>query len=370
MRDLEDCRKEIDEIDAEIVKLFERRMNVSHDIALYKQAHYMDILNPAREDAVLRSRAHQATSPELAQSVMSLFGEIMRLSREEQRRYLEAQTETRLIAYSGVPGAYSESAVVGFFGEECERVNYKTFEEVFLAVADGKARYGVVPVENSSSGSVNDVYDLLGKYACHIVGEQLVRVEHCLLGIPGAKIEDIQTVFSHEQGFAQCPAFLGEHPDWVKTPYFNTAIAAKHVAQMGDKHRAAIASRLAAKHYGLEILAPDIHTFSGNHTRFVIVSASPTPIGIPDKATVTFTLRHERGTLMRALSSFVAMGMNMTHIESRPLHDSNWEYCFYVDLTGNLRDDHLGVLMGSLQSDCENCRLLGVYQAAEERTHG
>lgn len=254
MRDLEDCRKEIDEIDAEIVKLFERRMNVSHDIALYKQAHYMDILNPAREDAVLRSRAHQAASPELAQSVMSLFGEIMRLSREEQRRYLEAQTETRLIAYSGVPGAYSESAVVGFFGEECERVNYKTFEEVFLAVADGKARYGVVPVENSSSGSVNDVYDLLGKYACHIVGEQLVRVEHCLLGIPGAKVEDIQTVFSHEQGFAQCPAFLGEHPDWVKTPYFNTAIAAKHVAQMGDKHCAAIASRLAAKHYGWRFL--------------------------------------------------------------------------------------------------------------------
>ena len=327
MRDLEDCRKEIDEIDAEIVKLFERRMNVSHDVALYKQAHYMDILNPAREDAVLRSRAHQVGSPELAQSVMSLFGEIMRLSREEQRRYLEAQTETRLIAYS------------------------------------------VVPVENSSSGSINDVYDLLGKYACHIVGEQLVRVEHCLLGIPGAKVEDITTVFSHEQGFAQCPAFLSEHPDWVKTPYFNTAIAAAHVAQMGDKHCAAIASRLAAKHYGLAILAPDIHTFGGNHTRFVIVSASPTPIGIPDKATVTFTLRHERGTLMRALSSFVAMGMNMTHIESRPLHNSNWEYCFYVDLTGNLRDDNLGVLMGSLQSDCENCRLLGVYQAAEEGAH-
>ena len=236
-------------------------------------------------------------------------------------------------------------------------------------MADGKARYGVVPVENSSSGSINDVYDLLGKYACHIVGEQLVRVEHCLLGVPGAKVEEITQVFSHEQGFAQCPKFLGEHPDWVTTPYFNTAIAARHVAEMGDKHCAAIASRLAAKHYGLEILAPDIHTFDGNHTRFVVVSASPTPIGIPDKATVTFTLRHERGTLMRALSSFVAMGMNMTHIESRPLHNSNWEYCFYVDLTGNLRDSNLGVLMGSLQGDCENCRLLGVYQAAREDAH-
>ena len=335
MRELESSRREIDEIDAELVRLFERRMGVCRDVALYKQAHYMDILNAAREETVLKSRAQQVSDPALAQSVMALFTEIMRLSREEQRRYLEAQTQTRHIAYSGVPGAYSECAVVGFFGEDCERVSFKTFDEVFAAVAD----------------------------------EQLVRVEHCLLGVPGAKVSDITQVFSHEQGFAQCPKFLGEHPDWVTTPYFNTAIAARHVAEMGDKRYAAIASRLAAKHYGLDVIAPDIHTFDGNHTRFVIVSASPTPIGIPDKATVTFTLRHERGTLMRALSSFVAMGMNMTHIESRPLHNSNWEYCFYVDLTGNLRESNLGVLMGSLQGDCENCRLLGAYQAAREGAH-
>ena len=205
MRDLENCRQEIDEIDAELVRLFERRMGVCRDVALYKQAHYMDILTAAREEAVLKSRAQQAGDPALAQSVMALFTEIMRLSREEQRRYLEEQTETKRIAYSGVPGAYSECAVVGFFGDDCERVNFKTFEEVFAAVADGKARYGVVPVENSSSGSINDVYDLLGKYACHIVGEQLVRVEHCLLGVPGAKVDEITQVFSHEQGFAQCP---------------------------------------------------------------------------------------------------------------------------------------------------------------------
>ena len=144
MRDLENCRQEIDEIDAELVRLFERRMGVCRDVALYKQAHYMDILNAAREEAVLKSRAQQAGNPALAQSVMALFTEIMRLSREEQRRYLEEQTETKRIAYSGVPGAYSECAVVGFFGDDCERVNFKTFEEVFAAVADGKARYGVV----------------------------------------------------------------------------------------------------------------------------------------------------------------------------------------------------------------------------------
>jgi len=167
MRELESCRREIDEIDAELVRLFERRMGVCRDVALYKQAHYMDILNAAREETVLKSRAQEVSDPALAQSVMALFTEIMRLSREEQRRYLEAQTQTRLIAYSGVPGAYSECAVVGFFGEDCERVSFKTFDEVFAAVADGKARYGVVPVENSSSGSINDVYDLLGKYLPH-----------------------------------------------------------------------------------------------------------------------------------------------------------------------------------------------------------
>ena len=131
MRELESCRREIDEIDAELVRLFERRMGVCRDVALYKQAHYMDILNAAREETVLKSRAQQVSDPALAQSVMALFTEIMRLSREEQRRYLEAQTQTRLIAYSGVPGAYSECAVVGFFGEDCERVSFKTFDEVF-----------------------------------------------------------------------------------------------------------------------------------------------------------------------------------------------------------------------------------------------
>ena len=178
------------------------------DVALYKQAHYMDILNAAREEAVLKSRAQQADDPALAQSVMALFTEIMRLSREEQRRYLEEQTQTKRIAYSGVPGAYSECAVVGFFGDDCERVNFKTFEEVFAAVADGKARYGVVPVENSSSGSINDVYDLLGKYACHIVGEQLVRVEHCLLGVPGAKAVSythLHNISKIARGTLTCP---------------------------------------------------------------------------------------------------------------------------------------------------------------------
>ena len=369
MKDLSQCRTEIDAIDAQLVALFEQRMRVSRDVALCKAEKHMDILDASREEAVLAGRAALVSEDALRAPTVALYREIMRLSREEQRRFLESRSQSALVAYNGVPGAFSEEAVVGFFGEDCARINFKTFDEVFAAVADGHARYGVVPVENSSSGSINTVYDLMGQYRCHIVGEQLVRVEQCLLGVPGATIDDITTVLSHEQGFAQCPAFLGQHPDWAQKPYFNTAIAAKHVAEMGDRHCAAIASRLAAKHYGLTILAPDIHSFTGNHTRFFVVSATPSSIGLPDKATLTFTLRHERGTLMRALSSFVALGMNLTHIESRPLHESNWEYCFYVDLIGNVAEDNLRVLLNSLASDCENCRLLGAYRAAKEDEH-
>lgn len=369
MKDISQCREEIDAIDRQLVALFEQRMRVSRDVAAYKYANHKEILDAAREEIVLRSRAALVQEELLRQPAMQFFRDLMRLSREEQYRFLSAMEVPSVIAYCGVPGAFSESAVVGFFGEDCQRAPYKTFEEVFAAVADGQAQYGLIPVENSSSGTVNGVYDLMGKYACHIVGEQLVRVEHCLLGVPGAALEDIATVYSHEQGFAQCPAFLGQHEGWKLVPYFNTAIAAQHVAELGDKHSAAIASRLAARHYGLAILKAGIQTSGSNHTRFMVVSASPSPIGVPDKATLTFTLRHERGTLMRALSSFNALGLNLTHIESRPLPENNWEYCFYADITGNVSEANLGVLMRSLASDCEHCRLLGVYQAAQEEDH-
>ena len=366
MKDIKECRAQLDEIDAQLIKLFEQRMSVAKEIAAYKHANHMTIFDAAREQEVLISRANQAQDEMIKPSVMELFKELMRLSRQEQRRYLDEIASNTLIAYMGVPGAFGESAVVSFFGADCQRVHYKTFEQVFAAVSEGTVKYGVLPVENSSSGSINTVYDLLRQYSCHIVGEQLVRVEHCLLGLPGSALEDIKTVYSHEQGFAQCPVFLSQHPDWKQTPYFNTAIAAQHVTELGSYENAAIASRLAAKHYGLEILVPDIHSSGDNHTRFIVVSSSPTPIGIPDKATITFTLRHERGTLMRALSSFVALGMNLTHIESRPLKESNWEYCFYVDLSGNVSEDALDVLMQSLEKDCEDCRLLGSYRAAKE----
>ena len=364
MKDLNQCRSELDSIDAQLVGLFEKRMQIARDVALYKHRNNINILDSARENQVLESRAAQLRDEALKKPLTDFFREIMRLSREEQSRCLDRLSAAQTVAYCGIPGAYSESAAIGFFGKESERAHYRTFEEVFDAVVSGEVKYGVLPVENSSSGSINLVYDLLKNHACYIVGEQLVRVEHCLLGVPGTKLEDIKAVYSHEQGFRQCSAFLSHHPDWAVSPYFNTAIAARHVAELGDKRNAAIASRLAAERYKLEILEPDIHSYDGNHTRFIVVSASPASIDIPDKATITFVVRHERGSLMYALSHFAAMGMNLTHIEPRPLHENNWEYCFYADVTGKIEENTLRVLMESLSRDCENCRLLGAYKAA------
>ena len=170
MKDLSSCRAEIDAIDRQLVALFEQRMHVARDVAGYKHAHHMDILDASREQAVLLSRADMTAEEPLKASVVELFRELMRLSRQEQRRYLDTLTQTQRVAYNGVPGAFSESAVVGFFGEDSDRVCFKTFEEIFAAVAEGSVKYGVLPVENSSSGSVNTVYDLMGRYSCHIVG--------------------------------------------------------------------------------------------------------------------------------------------------------------------------------------------------------
>ena len=364
--DIATSRESIDRIDSQIVRLFEERMRVSRDIALYKQAHHMDILNPAREQQVLKARVEQLEDHTFDNGIVELFETLMSLSRQEQFRFLEEQIHARKIAYMGVPGAFSESAVVGFFGEEPERHSCRTFRDVFRAVADQEVRYGVVPVENTSSGSINDVYDLLGEYSCHIVGETLLPVEQNLLVLPGTRMEEITTVYSHEQGFAQCPDFLAQHPEWTCTPYYNTAIAAKYVKDTGNPAYAAIASTLAARHYGLEVLVPGIQSSDINRTRFIIVSASQKSIGVPDKATLTFTLRHERGTLQHALSSFVALNFNLTHIESRPIKGKNWEYQFYVDLTGNVTEDTLAILLKSLSTFCENGRLLGAYKAAAE----
>jgi chorismate mutase/prephenate dehydratase len=393
--DLRTLRDGIDEVDAELTRLFERRMELARQVGEYKRERALPVTDPEREQEVLAERAARLRDERLAAPARVFFETLMRLSREEQRRVPSRETPGAAVAYQGVPGAFGHQAALQYIGErlrpdDCEdrrehgregaaeahggesdgTLPCRTFEDVVKAVLSGEATCGVLPLENSSAGGISDVYDLLGAHGCAIVGEVMTPVAHCLLGVPGAKLSDIQMVYSHEQGFLQCRAYLTGHADWRQTPYFNTAISAQYVAEQGDPHNAAIASRLAAACYGLDVLAEDIHTQANNATRFVVVAIGPQEADTTaNKATLAFSLRHERGTLHRALAAFVALGMNLTRIESRPIQGQSWEYRFYVDIEGRLTPEKLSVLVEALEADCVDCRLLGHYPATR-RPHG
>ena len=378
---LDALRTELDAVDAELARLLAQRMEIAQRVGLYKQARGLPVLDAAREEAVLRARA-ALVAPAWGEAAHTLFETLMRLSRQEQERVM-AQAEARAdtVAYQGVPGAYGHQAALRWAqklaacpqGASPERgdapdatglLACASFEDAFEAVCDGRAAYAVLPLENSSSGGIADVYDLLGRYGCSIVGEVRVAVRHCLLGVRGASLDGVRAVTSHEQGFLQCRAFLKRHADWRQEPSLNTAVSAQQVAECGDLARAAIASRLAAQCYGLDVLAEDIQTESDNVTRFVAIAAHPLPQPEADRATLAFALHHERGALHRALAAFVALGMNLTCIVSRPIPDQTFTYRFYVDIEGRMTSAKLAVLIEALSAECADCRLLGCYRAA------
>ena len=266
------------------------------------------------------------------------------------------------VAYPGIAGSYSNEAARQYFQNSADLIPKEDFEQIFLSVLSGECKYGIVPVENTITGSVIQNYDLLGTHHCYITGETILPIFHVLLGRQDAQLADIQQVYSHEQGFLQCAKFLAAHKEWLCIPYTNTAVAAKYVADGQDKTKAAIASEYAGKRYGLKILAEDLSEKSQNSTRFFIIGAKREWNNASGKASILFSLKHERGSLARALSHL--SGLNLTRIESRPSPKTNWEYLFYVDLEGDLSD--LENTVEGLGAYCTNVRLLGIYAAAKE----
>ena len=270
-----------------------------------------------------------------------------------------------VIAYPGTAGSFSHGAAMTAFPEgEC--VGYDTFPEAAQAVTEGRADYALLPVENSFAGAVLPTYALLEQLPLHIVGETMKAVRHHLLGLPGAKLEDIRHIASHPQAIAQCDAFLQTLKDAQIVPSANTAISAREVAQLGDKTRAAIASIEAAKEYGLVPLAENIQTSEHNTTRFFILSLSPIPLDAPGKATVTFRVSNEVGALVKVLSSFAESGLNMTRIESRPLPETPFQYFFSADFEGAMDAAHLSRAMAAARPYTGALRLLGVYPKAKQ----
>lgn len=272
--------------------------------------------------------------------------------------------ETIPVGYQGVPGAYSHLALQQYFaGQPVKAHNFMLFEDVVAAVMDGTVRYGVLPIENSSTGGITEVYDLVRRYGAFIVGEKIVKVEHCLLGIPGATLDDIREVYSHPQGFSQCRAFFKEHPAMEQFNYYNTAKAAEMVANKKDIHKAAVAGAQAADQYGLAILARGINTNQSNYTRFIIISRQQELAPDADKITLIVSLKHQPGSLYRVLSHFARYQINMTNIESRPIPGRPWEYYFHMDITGHLTDEAVQKALADLPEDTTECKILGNYRA-------
>lgn len=270
--------------------------------------------------------------------------------------------ENPTVAYFGTSGSYTEQAAIDAFGPDCRRVAHRLSEDVFKSITSQGADYGVLPIENSTTGSIAAVYDLLARYNCFIVGETKVKIEHCLLGLPGSTLADIREVYSHAQGFEQSTEFLSDYPDWKCLTYYNTAVAAEHVAKSKDKSFAAIASRRAAAIHGLEILAEDINQSETNVTRFVIVADRMELCPDRNKISIAFHLPHVAGSLFQALSVFDAHALNLCKIESRPIRDHNWEYLFFVDFIGSITDSSLDPVMEAVISKTEGFHFLGIYK--------
>lgn len=263
------------------------------------------------------------------------------------------------VAYQGERGAFSEQAVETLF-PKAEAVPVRTLRGVFEEVEEGRLEHGVVPLENSLAGSINETYDLLSKGRAFVVGEVVVAVDHALLALPGTRLEDVKRVASHPQALAQCDEFLATL-DAEAVPVYDTAGAAKRIAEEKRAGEAAIASEHAAGIYGLDVLARRIQTSSMNQTRFAAVSRDRQPLSTPDKTSLLLEIRHEPGALYRCLRPFAERGLNLSKLESRPIGDRPWEYWFYLDVQAGIEDPALTEALAELEREAGRVQVVGSY---------
>jgi chorismate mutase/prephenate dehydratase len=275
----------------------------------------------------------------------------------------EAGKQTLKVAFQGERGAYSESAVYRFFGESAEVKPCRDFKDVFKSVEEQETDFGVVPVENSIEGSVNQTYDLFLKHDLKVRGEIIVKIEHCLIANPGTKLEDVKAVYSHPQALAQCRTFL-EKSGWELVPTYDTAGSVKILKEKGLKNSAALASEKAAELYKMKILAREIADNPENYTRFFVIGKKDAPMTGKDKTSVIFAATHKPGALYYALGEFAKRGINLTKIESRPTKQTPWEYNFYLDFEGNKSEPRCAEALEALKEHAAFIKILGSYPRA------
>ena len=361
--DLNESREKIDKIDKEIARLFEERMEVATDVAAYKRSTGKKVLDPAREEEKIKALRALTDNEFNKTGIEDLFRQIMSISRKYQYQVLGAENDveqkfrqvdsfdvdkdTRVVCF-GEHGAYTEQAMEEVFGKNITAINRESFREVMEMVANGEAKYGVLPIENSSTGGITDVYDMLLDYDVTVVAEHVVKVEQALMGLKGTKLEDIRTVYSHPQGILQCSKFLEKYPQIVAKTFASTSGSARKVAEEGDKTQAAIASKRAAEIFGLDVIQESINFEKNNYTRFIVISNQKIFLSNANKISLSFEIKHEAGALYNMLSNFYYNNLNLTKIESRPIENKSWEYRFFVDIEGNINDPCVGNALASI----------------------
>lgn len=356
MSDIKELREKIDGIDRELQRLFEERMAVSKAVGEYKKERGLPVYDAKREREVIAARVARTADKSLVPYVESFFVDVMNLSKDAQKDDLRPKlAENDDVTYQGVEGAYGHEAAMA--ATKGKTVGVPAFEDVFLSVVNGKSRYGIIPVENSYAGSVTENYDLLGKYDVHICGEVILPIDHVLMGIKGAQAGGIRQIYSHPQGLAQCADFFAGHSEIEAVPYGNTAASAKLVKERGDASVAAIASRHAARVYGLDILMEDISNSRNSNTRFFLIGNEEGEAG--NRATAMFVVNDRPGALVDVLDVIRSASVNLTKIESRPMRGRNWEYMFFADMEGD--ESAIRSIGGMVKNATVIYRLLGIY---------
>ena len=375
--DLKDYRKEIDAIDDQLVQLFGKRMDIAAKIADYKKENNLPILVPAREREKLADVAQKA-GPEMANYTRVLYSMLFELSRSYQSKrnsLLTQQYHDILNSIENTPKLFPQQAMVACQGVEgafsqiaCEKIfkspfilYFKNFEAVFNAIDKGLCLYGILPIENSTAGSVKKVYDLMISHNFSIVRTFRMKVDHNLLAKKGAKISDIKEIYSHEQAINQCSEFLQSLEGVTVIPVANTAIASEMVANSPRNDVAALSSRACAELYGLACLKSSVQDNDNNHTRFICISKNLEIYPGADKTSIMMVLPHKPGSLYKLLARLYTLGINVTKLESRPIPNREFEFMFYFDLETSIYSEEFVQLMCELDELCEEFKYLGSY---------
>lgn len=372
MKDLGEIRIEIDKIDSELIELFKKRMDCAKAVGLYKKENNIPVLNQNRENEILDNVEEKGG--EYGSHARLLFSNIMELSRALQHNIVgsgkklrndilnassKMQTANVRVGYQGIKGANGHEATLKLFPNG-NAVNYKTFADVFDAVDREEVTYGVLPVENSTAGSVSAVYDLILKHRFYIVKALDLPIDYCLAGLKQSELSDIEKVWSHPQSLSQCANYIAKK-NFYSTPFENTAVAAREVANEKRLNVAAICSYKAAEEYGLKILDNHLQDDKGNTTRFIVISKT---LCIPENAnkiSLCFSLPHVTGSLYGLLCRFNSLGLNLTKIESRPRKGKDFEYLFYLDFSGSVHSDNVIDLISQLSEEMPEFSFLGNY---------